>query len=184
MAKTEQKITIIGRVGVNDGLKHANREGGKDYCRVSVVVDEPSGNSTWFKVTAFEATAKELAEKATKGALVKISGRVSANAYLAEGGVPAASLNIAASSFELLPSESKPVDKPETPRAEAAEPAASAPAAAQEPSEAEKALVKPILALVKSGDLSLKKAREQIQKMKISDVAKDRAVARAEQLAA
>ncbi len=176
MAKTEQKITIVGRVGVNDGLKHANREGGKDYCRVSVVVDDPSGNSTWFKVTAFEATAKEMAEKATKGTRVKISGRVSANAYLAEGGVPAASLNIAAASFALMEAARKGDSAAAAP--------AEKPAAAQEPTEAEKAMVKPILALVKSGDLSLKKAREQIQKMPISDVSKDRAMARAEQLAA
>jgi single-strand DNA-binding protein len=118
-----QYTVIIGNVGRDPELRYTSS--GVAVCDFSVAVtrkwtqgDERREETTWFKVTCWRQLAEIANQYVTKGKQVMVTGRVSADAYIANDGEARASLNLTAQDMQLLgdrddaPRERESEDRP------------------------------------------------------------------------
>lgn len=82
---TQAKISLIGNIG---DVQAATSKSGKPYLRLSIAVDDPDGETTWWscivagkKVENMDALLKVF----TKGRLVALWGKPKFKAYLKQG---------------------------------------------------------------------------------------------------
>lgn len=103
-----QEITIVGNVGRDPEIRYT--QGGVAVCDFSVAVNkryttaggEVRDETTWFRVTCWRQLAETMAKYLTKGKQVLVTGEVSASAYTAKDGMPAATLEITADTVKFL----------------------------------------------------------------------------------
>lgn len=103
-----QQITVVGNVGREPEMRYT--QGGVAVCDFSVAVNkkyetaagEKRDETTWFRVTCWRQLAETMGKYLTKGKQVMVVGEVSASAYTAKDGHPAASLEITANVVKFL----------------------------------------------------------------------------------
>ncbi len=97
------QTTVIGHIGADPTLNHTSQ--GKAVCNFSVAVndrwyDRQTGirreKTTWYRVTAWGERARNCKTNLSKGRKVKVTGNVSAEAYISNNGQLKASLNLTA----------------------------------------------------------------------------------------
>lgn len=98
---------IVGHVGRDVTLRYT--QDGTPVCDFSVAVTTKSGKgenrvekTTWFKVTCWRQLAETAKEYVRKGGAIMVVGTINVSAYTDKSGQPAASLELTASSFQLL----------------------------------------------------------------------------------
>jgi single-strand DNA-binding protein len=102
-----QYTVIVGHVGRDPELRYT--QSGVAVCDFSVAVsrkwtqgDEQREETTWIKVTCWRQLAEIANQYVVKGRQVMVTGRVSADAYIASDGEARASLNLTAQDLQLL----------------------------------------------------------------------------------
>jgi single-strand DNA-binding protein len=84
------RITIIGRITKEPELRTTNT--GKDVCEISIAVNKKikpkdgSADADFFRVTAWEHSARYICDYLGKGRLVSIDGRLETRKYIDKEG--------------------------------------------------------------------------------------------------
>jgi len=108
MAGFEQTI-IIGNVGRDPEMKYL--QSGSAVCDFSIAVttswtdrqsNEKREKTNWYRVTCWGRLAEVANQYVRKGRQLMVEGTVTANAYMGQDGQPRASLDLRASTFQLL----------------------------------------------------------------------------------
>ena len=129
MAKSINKVTLIGRLGRDPELKYT--ASGTAYCRFSMATDdswtdrntgERQERTEWHSIIAWDRLAEICGQYLAKGRLVYIEGSISSRQYEDKDGVKRTSFDIKARDMVLLGSPGDGGQRP-------------APAAAAKPAE-------------------------------------------------
>lgn len=101
-----QKLTIIGNLVADPELRTTTN--GKNVCDFTVAVNRPRNQGAdFFHVSVWNEPGENCAKYLSKGKKVCVVGRVSARAYTARDGNPAASLEVKAEEVEFLSTRSE-----------------------------------------------------------------------------
>jgi single-strand DNA-binding protein len=109
MAKSINKVTLIGRLGRDPELKYT--AGGTAYCRFSMATDDQWTDRTtgerqerteWHNIIAWDRLAEICGQYLAKGRLVYIEGTISSRQYEDKDGVKRTSFDIKARDMVLL----------------------------------------------------------------------------------
>jgi len=127
MAKSINKVTLIGRLGRDPELKYT--AGGTAYCRFSMATDDQWTDRTtgerqerteWHSIIAWDRLAEICGQYLAKGRLVYIEGTISSRQYEDKDGVKRTSFDIKARDMVLLGSPGGEGGKSPAPAPEAA----------------------------------------------------------------
>ncbi len=109
MAKSINKVTLIGRLGRDPELKYT--AGGTAYCRFSMATDdqwtdrntgERQERTEWHNIIAWDRLAEICGQYLAKGRLVYIEGSINSRQYEDKDGVKRTSFDIKARDMVLL----------------------------------------------------------------------------------
>ncbi len=109
MAKSINKVTLIGRLGRDPELKYT--ASGTAYCRFSMATDdswtdrntgERQERTEWHNIIAWDRLAEICGQYLAKGRLVYIEGSISSRQYEDKDGVKRTSFDIKARDMVLL----------------------------------------------------------------------------------
>lgn len=94
------QLTIIGNLTADPTTR--TTPSGKSVCSFDLAVNDRKGNTTYFRVSAWEKLGEICQRYLSKGKKVSVIGPVSARAYTDRNGKASVSIEVAANDIEFL----------------------------------------------------------------------------------